>query len=150
MILKKAILWKPILWKKLKDRITSEKKGDKMASHTRLIRINEEIRKEISQLINHELKDPRIQSLISVLRVETTNDLKQTKVFVSMLGTEEEKKEALEGLKSAGGFIRKELAKRINLRNTPEVLFKLDESIEYSMHLEQLIKEVNKKGEEDS
>ncbi|NMA85419.1 MAG: 30S ribosome-binding factor RbfA [Epulopiscium sp.] len=121
-----------------------------MASHTRLIRINEEIRKEISQLINHELKDPRIQSLISVLRVETTNDLKQTKVFVSMLGTEEEKKEALEGLKSAGGFIRKELAKRINLRNTPEVLFKLDESIEYSMHLEQLIKEVNKKGEEDS
>ena len=66
-----------------------------------------------------------------------------------MFGTEEEKKEALVGLKSASGFIRKELARRINLRNTPEIFFKLDESIEYSMHLDQLIKKVSTQGEED-
>ncbi len=117
--------------------------------NTRLIRINEEIKRELSQLIDQELKDPRIHTMISIIRVETTNDLKYSKVFVSIMGTEEEKNEALEGLKSAKGFLRKELAKRLNLRNTPEILFQLDESIEYSIHMEQLINKINKKSGED-
>ncbi|NLL69605.1 MAG: 30S ribosome-binding factor RbfA [Epulopiscium sp.] len=121
-----------------------------MAKGTRLIRINEEIKREISQLIDQELKDPRIQTMVSVLRVDTTNDLKYTKIFVSIMGNEEEKQEALKGLKSASGFMRRELAKRLNLRNTPEILFRLDESIEYSIHLEQLMEEINKKPGEDS
>jgi len=109
-----------------------------------MIRINDEIKKEVSEIIRSELKDPRVGVMTSVLRVDTTNDLKYCKIFVSVLGSEDEKKEVMEGLKNASGFIRKMIALRINLRNTPEIRFILDNSIEYSIKISKLIDEVNK------
>ena len=115
-----------------------------MKNSNRISRINDEILKEISQIIALEVKDPRIGSMTSVIRVETTPDLKYCKVFVSVLGNEEEKQSVMKGLKNAGGFIRHLLAERINLRFTPELQFKLDESTEYAIHMSQPIDQVAK------
>lgn len=114
-----------------------------MKNNTRMIRINDEIQKELAEIIRYELKDPRIPLMTSVLSVNTTNDLKICKVYISVLGNEKEKEEALEALKNSAGFIRKQIASKINLRNTPEFKFYLDDSIEYSAKISQLIKEVN-------
>ena len=113
-------------------------------TNNRITRINEEVRHELSTIIGRELKDPRINSMTSVVRVETTPDLKYCKIFVSVLGDDENQKETLEGLKSSTGFIRNELAKRINLRNTPELHFVLDHSIEYGVHMSKLIDDIHK------
>ncbi len=102
-------------------------------------RINEEIRKELSQILQTEMKDPRLESLISVVRTETSRDLKYCKAYVSVLGDEETRAEVKTALKSAVGFIRRELAHRLNLRVTPELIFHLDDSIEYSIHMENLL-----------
>lgn len=103
-----------------------------------------EVQRELSKVISQEMKDPRIDPLTSVIAVEVTPDLKQAKVYVSVLGTEEKKQATLEGLRSAAPFIRRHLASTINLRNTPELRFYMDESIEYGVHMSQLIEEVNK------
>lgn len=100
--------------------------------------------KELSQIIRSEVKDPRIGVMTSVLRVDTTQDLKFCKVYVSVLGNEEEKKSVMQGLKNANGFIRHLIAERVNLRYTPELIFKLDESVEYGVRMTKLIEEVNK------
>jgi ribosome-binding factor A len=122
-----------------------------LAKGSRMIRINEEIKKELSDIIRQDLKDPRInQNMVSVINVDTTNDLKYCKINISVMGNNKQKHEAIEGLKSAGGFIRREIAKRINLRNTPELLFKLDDSIEYGMHLSKLIDNVNNNTKDGS
>jgi ribosome-binding factor A len=110
----------------------------------RIIKINEEIRKEISFLINNSLKDPRVNRMTSVVSVDTTPDLKYCKIFVSVLGDVKSQEDTLEGLNRSTGFIRNELAKRINLRNTPELTFVVDQSIEYGMNMSRLIDEVNK------
>ena len=102
-------------------------------------RINEEIRKELSQIFS-ELKDPRIDMLTSVLRTETTRDLKYCKIYVSTLGDETKRAEVQEALNSANGFIRRELAHRLNLRITPELKFLMDDSIEYSIHMAEMIR----------
>ena len=115
-----------------------------MNSSNRISRINDEILKEISQIIRLEVKDPRISSMTSVIRVDTTPDLKYCKVFVSVLGNEEEKQSVMKGLKNAGGFIRHLLAERVNLRFTPQLQFKLDESTEYAIHMSQLMEQVAK------
>ena len=115
-----------------------------MKNNTRMIRINDEIKKELSEIVRSELKDPRIGVMTSVLKVETTNDLKYCKVYISVLGDDEQKKEVMEGLKNASGFIRKQVATRINLRNTPEFKFELDDSLEYSIRISELIDEVIK------
>lgn len=109
-----------------------------------MIRINDEIKKEVSEIIRSELKDPRVATITSVIKVETTNDLKYCKIFVSVLGDEEQKKEVMEGLKNAAGFIRKQIAERINLRNTPEIKFILDDSLEYSIKISKIINDINK------
>ncbi len=109
----------------------------------RMIRVNDELAREIANIIRMELKDPRVKSLTSVLRVETTQDLKYCKVFVSVLGTEDEKQSVMTGLKNAAGFIRHLLAENVNLRNTPELLFKLDDSVEYAIKMDKLIKQVS-------
>ena len=114
-----------------------------MKTNTRMIRINDEIQRELANIIRSEVKDPRIGSLTSVIRVETTSDLKYCKVYVSVLGNEEEKASVMKGLKNAGGFMRYLLAERVNLRNKPE-LFKLDDSVEYSVRMNQLINEISK------
>ncbi len=92
-----------------------------MKNNNRISRINDEIMKELSQIIRFEVKDPRINAMTSVIRVDTTADLKYCKVFVSVLGNEEEKQNVMKGLKNAGGFIRHLVAERINLRFTPEL-----------------------------
>ena len=115
-----------------------------MITNNRLSRINDEIMKELSQIIRGELKDPRIGAMTSVIRVETTQDLKYCKVYVSVLGGAEEKENVMKGLKNAGGFIRRLIAQRINLRYTPELIFKLDESAEYAIRMDQLINQISR------
>lgn len=106
-------------------------------------RINVEVQKELSVLISREIKDPRINPMTSVVHAEVSPDLKTAKVYISVLGDEESKKSTLAGLKSASSFIRGQLAKNLNLRNTPELSFVIDNSIEYGVHMSKLIDEVN-------
>jgi ribosome-binding factor A len=102
-------------------------------------RISEEIKKEVSSLIQNGLKDPRLPKMISVTAVEATRDLSYAKIFISVLGSDEEKANALKGLKSAAGFIRREVGHRLQLRYTPEMLFELDNSIERGVYISKLI-----------
>ncbi len=112
---------------------------------TRQIRINDEILKETAIIIRSELKDPRISGMVSVTKVDTTADLKYSKIYISVLGSDKAKDETMDGLKSCSGFIRKELARRINLRNTPELKFILDDSLDTSFRIDALLKEANSK-----
>lgn len=105
-------------------------------------RINGEVQKELSQIISREIKDPRINPMTSVIAVEVAPDLKHCKAYISVLGDEESKKDTLIGLKSAEGFIRKELARTVNLRNTPEITFIMDNSIEYGVNMSKKIDEI--------
>lgn len=107
-------------------------------------RINGMVQRQISELIQNGIKDPRIHPMTSVVAAEVTPDLKYCKVYISVLGSEEAGKETIEGLRSAEGYIRSQLAKTINLRNTPELTFILDQSIEYGVHMTRLIDEVTK------
>ena len=107
-------------------------------------RINGEVMKELSTIIRQEIKDPRIHMMTSVTSVEVAPDLKTCKAYISVLGNDKEKSDTIAGLRSGEGYIRRLLAKRLNLRNTPEIQFKLDESIEYGVNMSRLIDEVNK------
>ena len=93
---------------------------------TRMVRINDEIQREIAEIIRTEIKDPRMAPMVSVVKVETTQDLKFCKVYISVLGTEEETNNTMEALKSGEGCIRKLVAERVNLRLTPKLIFKHD------------------------
>lgn len=104
-------------------------------------RIEEEIKKVVSHLIDQELKDPRLTGLISVTSVEVSKDLKYCKIFVSMLGSKDEA-EAMEALKSSAGYIRREIGAKVRMFSTPEVKFELDHSIEYGAHIQNVIKEL--------
>ena len=107
-------------------------------------RINNEIKKELSIMIHGELSDPRISSFTNVSYVETATDLKTCKVSISVLGASDmDKNDTIIGLNSAKGYLRRELARRINLRNTPELFFELDEGLEYGNHLMELIDKVS-------
>lgn len=114
-----------------------------------MIRVNEEIRKELSYILSNGLKDPRVDTLLTVVRVETTSDLKHCKVFISSLKSKEEKQETIKGLKNAEGFIKRELARRINLRNTPQLNFVLDDSIEYSINMTNMLNRIHVEEDED-
>ena len=107
-------------------------------------RINSEVQRELSSIISRELKDPRIHPMTTVVSVEVTPDLKYCKAYISVLGDEEAGKSTIQGLKSAEGYVRRELARRVNLRNTPELKFILDQSIEYGIHMSKMIDEVTK------
>lgn len=113
-------------------------------------RINAEVQRELSNIIRQELKDPRIDLMTSVTAVEVAPDLKTCKAYISVLGDEQSKADTLAGLKSAVGFIRRQLARNLNLRNTPEIRFVLDESIEYGVTMSKMIADVNRNldGEE--
>ena len=108
------------------------------------IRVNSEVLRELSVIIREDIKDPRISSMTSVVAVEVTPDLKFAKAYISVLGSEEEGKETIKGLKSAEGYIRRQLAQRVNLRNTPQITFVLDQSIEYGVNMSRKIDEVTK------
>ena len=118
-----------------------------MTNNNRFERINEEYRKEISHIIDNKLKNPNVTGLISVTKVKVTPDLKFAKVYVSILNSKN-LKETLAGLKKSSGFIRTELARTINLRNTPEIIFELDESLEYGARIDSILKEIMPKKEE--
>jgi len=109
----------------------------------RLMRINDEILRECANILRQEIKDPRISTMVTVTKADTTSDLSYAKIFVSIMGDDAQKKEVLEGLKNASGFIRRGIAERINLRATPELKFVLDDSLEYSLKMAKLIKEAN-------
>ena len=112
-------------------------------------RINGEVQKELSSIIRGEIKDPRIHPMTSVMAVEVAPDLKTCKAYISVLGDEEAGKATIEGLRSAASFVRRELAHRVNLRNTPEIKFILDQSIEYGVNMSKLIDEVTKDLHDD-
>ena len=105
-------------------------------------RVNGEVQRVLAEIIRGEIKDPRISPWTSVVAVEVAPDLKSCKAWISVLGDEEVKKSTLEGLKSAEGFIKRQIAKTINLRNTPEITFVMDQSIEYGVNMSRKIDEV--------
>lgn len=107
-------------------------------------RINGEVMRELSNIIRGEIKDPRINPLTSVVAVEVAPDLKTAKAYISVLGDETSRTDTLKGLESAEGYIRRQLARNINLRNTPQIRFILDQSIEYGVNMSKMIDEVNK------
>lgn len=111
------------------------------ANENRLNRINEELRKEISNIISFELKNPDATGLISVTKVKVTPDLKYAKVYVSMLNSKSNEK-TLEALKKSAGYIRSGIAKKINLRITPELVFEEDNSMEYGMKIDSILKDL--------
>ncbi len=113
----------------------------------RIERINEEVKKELSKLIKNDIKDPRISEMVSITNVKVTNDLRYAKVYVSIYGTQQQQEDTIEGLESAGGYLRKEIGKKIRLRYIPELIFELDNSIEYGMHIESILKDINSKDE---
>lgn len=112
-------------------------------NNPRLGRIDEEYKKELSQIIGYELKNPNVTGLISVTKVKVTSDLKYAKVYVSMLNAKDNK-QVLAALKKSAGFVRTEVAKRINLRTTPEIIFIFDDSIEYGARIDTILKNVIK------
>ena len=105
-------------------------------------RINGEVLKELSNIIRSEIKDPRINPMTSVVAVEVAPDLKTCKAYISVLGDEQSQKDTITGLKSAEGYIRRQLARTVNLRNTPEIRYILDQSIEDGINMSKLIDEV--------
>ena len=107
-------------------------------------RINGEVQKELSNIIRGEIKDPRINPLTSVVAVEVAPELKTCKAYISVLGDEKSQQETIKGLKRAEGYIRTMLAKSINLRNTPQITFILDQSIEYGVKMSKMIDDVTK------
>ena len=115
-------------------------------NNNRLGRIDEELKKEISRIISYELKNPGITGLISVTKTKITPDLKYAKVYVSILNSKNVK-DTFANLKKSAGFIRSEIAKRINLRITPELVFVLDDSMEYGAKIDKILKEIMPKDE---
>ncbi len=111
-------------------------------------RINGEVQKELSKIIQNEIKDPRIAPMTSVVAVEVAPDLKTCKAYISVLGDAQAAADTLEGLKSAEGYVRRQIARTVNLRNTPEIRFILDQSIEYGVNMSKLIDEVVRTEEE--
>ena len=116
-------------------------------NEARLGRVNEEIMKAISHTITYELKNPDVTGMISVTRVKTTPDLKYAKVYVSLLNSKSVKK-TMNGLKESAGFIRSQVAKIVNLRITPELVFEYDDSIEHGEKIDNILKEISKKDKE--
>ncbi|MGO1367934.1 MAG: 30S ribosome-binding factor RbfA [Senegalia sp. (in: firmicutes)] len=118
-------------------------------SSKRTARISEEIKKIVSSMILKELKDPRIATMTTITEVEATNDLRYAKIFVSVLGSERERKDTLEALKSATGFIRKEIGKKMKLRYIPEPIFYTDKSIENGIYISKLIDSIKEDENKD-
>lgn len=113
-------------------------------------RINQEVQRELSSLLQREVKDPRIAPMTSISAVEVTPDLKSAKVYVSVFGSEEAKEATMKGIKSAAPFLRSQLAKNLNLRNTPELRFLADDSIAYGVRMTGLIESMQTSEKEES
>lgn len=112
-------------------------------------RISEEVKRELANIIQMELKDPRVRGLLSITGVQVTGDLRYAEVFVSYYGSKEEQKEVLETLKKAAGFIRNELGKRVRLRFVPELIFKADNSMEHGAKISAILTQISREEEEE-
>ncbi|MCB2292091.1 30S ribosome-binding factor RbfA [Clostridium algoriphilum] len=112
-------------------------------------RINEEIKKDVSNTIQNKIKDPRLSAMVSVTKVDTTKDLSYTKVYVSVFGNEIAKKETIQALKSSTGLIRKEIGIHVKLRHVPQVIIEIDETIEKAMHLEGIFNQIKEKDKNE-
>jgi ribosome-binding factor A len=120
-----------------------------MKMRLRAARVGEQMKKELSDIIGRKLKDPRI-GFVTVTDVRVTGDLQQAKVYISVLGDEEQRQNTLKGLAKAKGFIRSEIGQRIRLRKTPEIYFEIDESIDYGSRIESLIKQISEEEQHKS
>lgn len=112
----------------------------------RIHRINETIKQEISHQIRFGLKDPRLTDLVSVLRVDTTGDLRYAKVFISVYDNPAKQEQVLQILSKAAGFLRKSVGQKLKTHYTPELLFQLDDSMEYATHIDELLRDLHKNG----
>lgn len=110
----------------------------------RTSRLAEEIKKIVSNIIQNELKDPRVPMLTSVTHVDVTRDLRYAKIYISVFGDEEQKEKCIEGLKNASGYIRKTVGNSLKIRYVPEMNFELDKSIEHGLHISHLLDEIKK------
>jgi ribosome-binding factor A len=117
--------------------------GVKEMENTRTNRVAEQMKKEIGDILNRKLKDPRI-GFVTVTDVALTNDLQQATIYISVLGEEAEKEDTLIGLSKASGFIRSEVGKRIRLRKVPEIMFEFDEAHAYGNKIDAILRELNK------
>ncbi len=117
-------------------------------SNPRVNRLSEEIKKIISHLIHNQLRDPRIATMTSVVDVETTRDLRYAYVYVSVFGDQEVQNSTMEALKSSSGFIRREVGQRVKARYIPEIVFKLDKSIERGFEIESVLAKINQRADE--
>ena len=113
-------------------------------------RINEEVKKEVSSIIQNDLKDPRITAMVTVTKVDVTKDLMYAKVYVSIFGSEESKAETFTAIKNSLGFIRKEVSHRIKLRHTPQFTLELDTNIEQGMHINNILQKIKENGSNDN
>lgn len=116
-----------------------------MSSNRRLMKMGEEIKKVVSVFIMNSIKDPRVSSMTTVTGVEVTSDLSYAKIYISVLGSDKEKKDTLDGLNSAKGLVRKEIGRSVKLRHTPEPIFELDKSLDHGMKINEILKDINKK-----
>jgi ribosome-binding factor A len=116
-----------------------------MLHYSRADRLGDLMQREVSDILYRRTKDPRI-GFCTIMRVDVSKDLRHAKVYVSIMGTEDQQKSTLAGLKSATGFIRREIGRRIALRHTPEIVFRLDKSVDHSIRIAQLIEEVKESG----
>ncbi|WP_018922510.1 30S ribosome-binding factor RbfA [Salsuginibacillus kocurii] len=112
-------------------------------SNVRAERVGEQMKKELADIFQRQIKDPRVQ-FVTVTDVEVTGDLQQAKVFITVLGEDQTQEETLTALRKAKGFIRSEIGKRIQLRKTPELQFEFDPSIDYGNRIEKLIQDLHK------
>jgi ribosome-binding factor A len=122
------------------------KRGDRMS--LRATRVGEQMKKELGEIIGRKIKDPRI-GFVTVTDVEVTGDLQQAKVFISVLGDDDQRQNTLKGLAKAKGFIRSEIGQRIRLRKTPEITFEFDESVDYGNRIETLLADLNRTSQHD-
>lgn len=113
----------------------------------RVEKVQELMKQEVSKIILQELKDPRI-GFVTVTQVEATGDLRSAKIYVSLMGSEQQVRDCWEGLTSSLGFIRREIGKRIRLHFTPELSFQLDKSLDYSAHIQKLLNDINQQAAE--
>ena len=109
-------------------------------------RINEQLRAEISTVLARQIKDPRLNGVISITRVDSSSDLRSARVYISVLGNDKQRNEALEGLQSAASFLRSQIRDRINMKHTPFITYLLDDSIQEADHLLRLIDDVKPEG----
>lgn len=112
-------------------------------------RVNGEVQKELSNIIRGGIKDPRVAPMTSVVAVEVAPDLKTCKAYISVLGDEKAQEDTIKGLQSAEGYIRRELARKLNMRNTPEIRFVMDQSIAYGVAMSKMIDDVTKDLKEE-